>query len=147
MTKYTEVAGSRGLAPRFSVTVGLQEGYGPDGILHTEAEVAELVWAHLKAAAAAGKPFLTGAVSGGTLVYAWPEGPGAAGGGSEPQAVYSGNINPLYNADMSDEDIRAFLSGLAAELGTALGQTRVYVEFDREIWILQAEEKETPTGE
>lgn len=144
---YKMVDGSRGKAPRFAITCGLQEGYGPTTKSHTADEVVGLVETYLKECAAAGKPYLTGSVTTGTVVYAWPEGDGKAGGGNEPQTTYSGNVNPLYNSSMSREAIDEFLNGLAAVLGSALGQTRVYVEYDGDLWILQAEKSETPTGE
>ncbi len=144
---YKLVDGSRGTAPRFAITVGLQEGYGPTAKIHSVSEVIGLVLNYLKGCAASGAPYLTGSVTSGEVVYAWPEGPGTAGGGHEPQTTYGGNINPLYNAGMSRESVEVFLNGLAAELGVALGQTRVYVEFDGVLWILQVEDKETPTGE
>ena len=143
---YKLVKDSKGPAPRFAITVGLQEGYGPTAKIHTPAEVTELVLGHLKGCAAAGQPYLTGVVTTGQVVYAWPEGPGKAGGGHEPQVMYSGNVNPLYNSSLSGEEVEDFLNGLASELGEALGQTRVYVEFAGGLWILQAEDKETPTG-
>lgn len=144
---YKLVENSRGIAPKFSITVGLAEGYGPSAKIHTTDEVVGLVEKHLKDCAASGRPYLTGSVTGGDVVYAWPEGPGAAGGGHEPQATYSGNVNPLYNANMSAEQVDEFLNGLASNLGTALGQTRVYVEYIGELWILQKEDSATPTGE
>ncbi len=146
---YSLVKGSRGKAPRFAIYVGLRAGYGPNAKTHTRDEVVELVLNHLKRKAASGEEYLTGIVDDGDAeaVYAWPEGPGKAGGGHEPQVTYSGNVNPLYNASMSREAIEAFLNDLAAELGEALEQTRVYVEFAGEQWILQKEGSETPTGE
>lgn len=144
---YKTVENSRGKAPRFAITLGLQEGYGPTAKKHHVSEVIELVLGHLKECAAIGKPYLTGSVTSGEVVYAWPEGPGKSDGGREPQATYSGNVNPLYNSSMSQEAIEEFLNGLASVIGSALGQTRVYVEFDGDLWILQAEKKETPTGE
>ncbi len=144
---YKMVDGSRGKAPKFSITCGLQEGYGPTAKKHSADEVVGLVEKHLKDCAASGRPYLTGSVTTGSVVYAWPEGEGKAGGGNEPQATYSGNVNPLYNSNMTPSQIDEFLNGLAAELGSALGQTRVYVDFDGDLWILQAEKSETPTGE
>ena len=144
---YKLVEGSRGAAPAFAITVGLQEGYGPSGKTHTAGEVTALVEARLKECAAAGSTYLTGSVTTGTVVYAWPEGPGKAGGGHEPQATFSGNRNPLYNSAMTAEQVETFLNWLAAVLGSALGQTRVYVAYAGDLWILQAEEKSTPTGD
>lgn len=142
---YKNIGG--GNAPRFCITVGLAEGYGPSAKIHAASEVVELVLGHLKGCAAEGRPYLTGAVTTGEVVYAWPEGPGKAGGGHEPVARFEGEINPLYNSSMSRQAIEAFLNGLASSLGSALGQTRVYVAFAGDMWILQKEDSTTPTGE
>lgn len=147
MKKYNIVEGSRGSAPRFAITVGLQEGYGPTGKSHTADEVVTLVEEFLKECAASGRTFLTGSVTTGTVVYAWPEGPGKSGGGREPNAVYSGEKNPLYNSAMTAEQVGEFLNELATRLGSALGQTRVYVAYNGDMWILQKEKSTTPTGE
>lgn len=145
--KYKMVPSSRGLAPRFEVTSGLAEGYGPSAKLHRLEEAVEVIAAHLKECAAAGRPFLSGRLVAGEVVYAWRSEGGQAGSGHEPAAVYSGEVNPLYNASMSDQAIEAFLEGLAAAIGSALGQTRIYISLAGEMWILQREEAETPTGE
>ncbi len=144
---YKIVDGSKGERRSFAITVGLQECYGDDATVHTVEEVVPFIENHLKAAAAAGRQFLTGSVTAGTVVYAWPEGPGNAGGGNEPQAAFVGEVSPLYNADLSDEEVEVILNDLASELGSALGQTRVYVAYRDELWILQKEDTETPTGE
>ncbi len=141
------VNNSRGKAPVFAVTFGLQEGYGDSSKTHTAEEVVELIEAFLKKCAAAGRSFLTGSVTTGAVVYAWPEGQGKAGSGHESQASFTGNQNPIYNANMSQVEVESFLNDLASEVGTALGQTRVYVSFNNELWILQQEESLTPTGE
>ncbi len=144
---YKIVENSFGRAPSFAITCGLQEGYGPDAKLHTADEVVSLVETHLKECAASGRPYLTGFVTTGTIVYAWPGGEGKAGGGHEPQATYGGEKNPLYNSSVTDEQVAEFLNGLASVLGAALGQTRVYVAYDGDMWILQKEGSSTPTGE
>lgn len=144
---YKMVEKSRGVAPRFGITVGLQEGYGSSAKTHTSDEVVGLVEAHLKKCAASGQSFLTGSVTTGAVVYAWPEGEGKSGGGHEPNAVYSGEVNPLYNSGMKPESVEEFLNGLATVLGSALGQTRVYVAYNGDMWILQKKDASTPTGE
>ena len=144
---YKTVPGSRGERRSFQITVGLAEGYGPTAKTHAPAEVVELVLGHLKTRAADGRPYLTGTVSAGEVVYAWPEGPGKSGGGREPNATYSGEVSPLYNKDLGDEQVVEILNDLASELGSALGQTRVYVAFGHETWVLQKEDTATPTGE
>ena len=138
------VQNSRGVAPRFAITVGLQEGYGPSAKIHSADEVISLVEAHLKECASTGRPYLTGSVTAGTVVYAWLEGEGSAGGGHEPAACYSGEVNPRYNAGMTPKAVEEFLNGLAECLGVALGRPMVYVAFKGEIWILQREESATP---
>lgn len=146
---YQEVAGSRGPRQQFTVTCGLQEGYGPSGRLHALTEATEVVFGELKAAAAEGRPYLTGTILAGEVVYAWPEGPGQAGGGHEPVVVYSGEVNPLYNADLLDDRdaVVEILNALAAALGAALGQTRIYLAYDGELWVLEREAASTPTGD
>lgn len=143
---YKVFPNSRGPRRSFCVGFGLQEGYG-NARLHSKDEVVDLIESHLKMRAAGGQSYLTGTVTEGQVVYAWPEGPGQAGGGNESQALYSGEVSPLYNAGLSDEEAEVILNDLASEIGSALGQTRVYIAYRDETWILQAEESETPTGE
>ena len=139
------VSGSRGTRRSFTITCGLQEGYG-EGKNHPFEEAVEIALGWMKGKAATGQPFLTGTVATGEVVYAWPDGQGKAGGGHEPAAIVTGEVSPLYNAAMTDEEAAALLKDLATNLGSALGQTRVYVAYRDEIWILQAEDKTTPTG-
>ncbi len=140
------VPGSKGARRSFAVTCGLQEGY-EDGTLHTFQEAVEVALEWMRGRAAAGEQYLTGTFVQGEVVFAWPEGPGKAGGGHEATVIYQGEVSPIYNAGMTDEEAVEILNDLAAHLGTALGQTRVYVALCDQIWILQAEETETPTGE
>ncbi len=135
-------------APEFKIMLGLREGYGPDAKEHTLDEVVSLIEAYLKASAIAGQPYLTGMVIGGTAVYAWADQrSGQSGSGNEPQVIYQGNKIPLYHSGLLEEEVRDLLTELADYLGAALGQTRVYVTYGESMWIRQAEESETPTGE
>lgn len=135
-------------APEFKIMCGLREGYGPDAKEHTLDEVVSLIEAYLKACAVAGQPYLTGMVIGGTAVYAWADQrSGQSGSGNEPQVIYQGNKIPLYHSGLLEEEVRDLLTELADYLGAALGQTRVYVTYGESMWIRQAEESETPTGE
>jgi len=144
---YKIVENSKGKAPRFAITIGLQEGYGPTAKKHEINQVINLIEEYLRECAASGRPYLTGSIMTGTVVYAWPEGLGKAGGGHEPQATYSGEKNPLYNSAMTEKEVISFLNGIAEKLGSALGQTRVYIAYDGDMWILQKEDTATPTGE
>lgn len=145
---YVKVGSKTALRRPFTITLGLSEGYGETIKLHTREEVVEAALAYMKEKASAGQPYLTGTVSAvGTVVYAWPEGPGKSGGGTEANVTFSGEISVLYNADTSDEEAEAILNEIAGHLGSVLGQTRVYVAYRDKTWVLQAEKTETPTGE
>ena len=149
MNSYKVIPDSVGARKSFTVTAALREGYGPSGVTHTQEEAVEAILQSLKARAAAGKPFLTGTVCAGEVVYAWPEGAGKAGGGHEPTIQYTGEVNPLYNKDLLDdrEAVVAILNELGAALGAALGQTRIYLAYDGQMWILEKEKAVTPTGD
>ena len=144
---YKIVCGSRGPKRSFVVTVGLREGYGSDAVAHPIDAAVEAAMEWMKARASHGQSFLTGTVTSGEVVYAWPEAPGQAGGGHEPTAIFSGEVSPLYAGHLSDEEVEVMLNELASHLGQILGQTRVYVAYRDETWVLQAEETATPTGE
>lgn len=144
---YKLVVGSRGERREFKITWGLAEGYGLTAKLHTPEEVVSMVETYLKNKAAGEESYLTGTVTTGTVVYAWPEGKGQAGSGHEPNAVYSGEVSPLYNSGLSDEFVGKILNEMAGQIGGQLGQTRVYVAFGHETWVLQKEDTSTPTGE
>jgi len=131
----------------FSILLGLAEGYGSEGKIHDEFKVVEVALAWMKDRAADGKPYLTGMVSKGTVVYAWPDGPGKVGGGFESSVEFRGEVSPLYNANLSNGEVIVLLFELARILGAALGQNRIYIVYCDKMWILQQESSETPTGE
>lgn len=144
---YKEFPKSRGLRRSFTVTCGLAEGYGETAKTHDPIEVEETLMNWMKTRAAMGQSFLTGTVILGQVVYAWPDGPGKSGGGHESTAIFSGEISPLYNSTMTDDEVVDLLNDLAEVLGQAFGQTRIYVAYRDEAWIIQKEETATPTGE
>jgi len=143
---YKMVKGSRGEARIFSLTVGLKEGY-ESSTVHTVEEAVTLIENYLKQRAAENKPFLTGIITSGMVVYAWPEGQGQAGGGNEPEIIFSGEVTPLYLSSLKDTEVEEFLNDIAAYLGEKLNQTRIYLRYKSEVWILQREDSTTPTGE
>ena len=131
----------------FSVAFGLQEGYAQGARVHSFEEATMALKEWMVRRAASGKDFLTGTLSAGEVVYAWPDGPGKAGSGSEPCAVFAGEVSVLYAAHLSDQVAEEILDDLASEVGRALGQTRVYVSYLDMTWVLQTEQTQTPTGE
>ena len=145
---------SRGQKVSFSITVGLQEGYGDDGRLHTSEEVIAAYHAWAEARARQERPFLTGTATQGVVAYAyaWKNEDGSVGGtggGQEPNIAFAGELSHLYNEPLIANLALAeeVLNELASVLGTATGQTRIYVSLGQENWVIQAEGKETPTGE
>lgn len=146
--KYKVVPAKSYVCRSFKIVVGLQEGYSTTGKVHTVDEVVQAALEWMKSRADAGQDFLTGTVVAGTVVYAWrPNGPSKAGGGYEPVAEFHGEVSPLYAAHLTDGEVKVMLDEFAATLGRALGQTRVYVAYRNETWVLQAEQTVTPTGE
>lgn len=131
----------------FEITVGLKEGYGDEGKTHGLEEAVDLTVEWLKTRAASSMLFLPGTFLQGDVCYAWPESPGSAGGGHEPVVVYRGEVNPLYNANTTDEEAKSALIELASFLGSKFGQVRVYLVYCDEVILLQAEKGVTPTGE
>jgi hypothetical protein len=145
--EYKEVVGSRGPRRDFKITWGLSEGYAPHTKIHSVEEVISFVEEHLKTRAAKGMSYLTGSITTGVVVYAWPDGKGQAGGGHEPVVMYGGEVSHLYNSGLSDDVVRFLLDEMAIEIGRKLGQNRVYVAYRDEVWVFQKEEETTPTGE
>jgi hypothetical protein len=143
---YRVIEESVGKAPSFAITVGLREGYESSSKTHTIGRVIFLMESFLKSCAAERRPFLTGVVTTGEVVYAWPLETGGALSSHEPVAIFSGEKNPLYNSAMSDHQAVEWLLNLASHLGEELGQTRVYVVYDGHMRILQKDGAKHPTG-
>jgi hypothetical protein len=147
MATYQIIDASLGDRRSFVITAGLRVGYGETATTYSVDVAIQATLNWMKQRASQEQPFLTGMVTSGDVVYAWPEGPGKAGGGHEPTILFSGEVSPLYGGNLSDSEVISMLTDLAAELGNALGQTRVYIAYCDKVWIIQAEETETPTGE
>src|SRR3989344_3670440 len=126
----------------FELTVGLRPGYGPRTNTHPFPRVIGIVTGHLKACAAAKKPYLSGMIVGGEMCYAWAEPSGVIEGRNEPCAVYRGEVSPLYNAEMTDEAALTWLTGLADLLAESLNQTRIYIAYGDKLHIFQRDGRE-----
>jgi hypothetical protein len=145
---YARVPSSTQIKRSFAITLGLVEGYGKTGKTHTRDEVCLEVASYLRRHAQSTSPFLSGVVSSvGDVVYAYTDGAGNAHGCHEPVITYSGDVSVLYAADLVDVEIADMLNDMAGHLGGFLGQTRVYVSFRDLAWVLQREDKTTPTGD
>lgn len=140
--KYNKVSGSHSTRRSFCITVGLRKGYEANAVTFDADTVVQAAMAWMSRRAEAKQPFLTGTVTNGTVVYAW-----LGGSGNEPVAQFSGEVSPLYNGTLTNDEAKVLLNELAAELGSALQQTRVYIAYCDETWMIQAEASFTPTDE
>ena len=133
---YRIVEDSRGPRRDFKVTVGLREGWDAEGRVYDVSEAARVARAWMRRRVAAGLPALSGMFTRGEVTYAWPRPDGSAGSDREPVAIFSGEAVPAYLGHLDDAAVEAMLNELAAELGAALGQERLYVSFHGQTWIL-----------
>jgi hypothetical protein len=86
----------------------------------------------------AGQPALSGMFTRAEVTYAWPRPDGTVGSDREPVALFTGEAVHAYLGQLPDSVIEAMLNELSIELGTALGQERIYVAFADRTWILDA---------
>jgi hypothetical protein len=137
-----------GSGPRrsFQLSFGMQAGYGDDAKVYNLDDAKAALHGWMEQRIAAEKPYLTGQLMAAQTVYAWPEGEGKAGKGEEPGGVFVGEVSVLYEADRSDEEVVEQLNELASALGAAMEQTRVYVAYRDETWVMEREDASTPTG-
>ena len=135
---YVLVPGSRGLRRDFRISVGLREGWDAEGRVFDVSEAARTARAWMKRRVEAGLPALSGMFARAEVAYAWPRPDGTAGSDREPVALFSGEAVHAYLGHLPDSEIETMLNELAAELGAALGQERLYVAFGERTWILDA---------
>ena len=100
MSDYEVVANSRGPRREFRITVGLREGYDPEGRVYDLSEASKIALRWMTDRAAAGKPFLSGMFTRGEVAYAWRNEDGGVGRDREPVAIFTGEAIPLYAGDL-----------------------------------------------
>lgn len=110
---------------RAEINLGLKKGYG--GFLQEKQEVIDFLKESYRKAIAAGGTYIPVGVQQTEIVYAYPtdNGPFAD---AEPALTLFSDKNPLY-AVQSDEDWKAEVERLAAELAGKFQQYRVYVSY------------------
>jgi hypothetical protein len=143
---YSVVAGSLGPRRDFRISVGLREGWDADGRVFDVSEAVRTARAWMKRRVESGQPALSGMFTRAEVTYAWPRPDGTVGSDREPVALFTGEAVHAYLGHLSNEAIEAMLNELSIELGTALGQERIYVAFADRTWILDAGERKTPTS-
>ena len=135
---YLIVEGSEGKRRDFRISVGLREGWDEDGRVFDVSEAVRTARGWMKRRVEAGQPALSGMFARAEVTYAWPRPDGTVGSDREPVALFTGEAVHAYLGHLPDAAIEAMLNELAAELGAALGQERIYVAFAGRTWILDA---------
>lgn len=118
----------------FRITVGLREGYHPEGRVHDPGAAARITAEWISDEAAAGRTPLSAMVTGGTVIY----GGGTGGAAQEPVATVSGEVIGTPAEALSDAAVVERLDALAERLAGALGQREVIVAFVGTSWILRS---------
>jgi len=136
---YKIIPESNGRKLSFSITVGLQEGYGPTGTIHEPDELLEVIEGWMQYRLANHQHFVTGILSDPkTVVYAYmyENTPVSA---TEPVITFSGEISNLYNQELitNIHVARETVNDLASLLGKTTNQSRVYVSLGDGTWILE----------
>jgi hypothetical protein len=140
---YVVVPDSKGPRRDFRITVGLREGWDAEGRVFDVSEAVRTARAWMKRRVESGLPALSGMFARAEVTYAWPRADGTVGSDREPVALFTGEAVHAYLGHLSDDAIEAMLNELAIELGTALGQERIYVAFVDRTWILDAGDEAT----
>src|ERR1700722_1192134 len=138
---YGVVSGSLGPRRDFRITVGQREGWDADGRVFDVTKAVRTAHALMERRVDAGQPALSGMVTHAEVTYAWPRPDGTVGSDREPVALFTGEAVLAYLGHLPDDTIEAMLNDLSIELGTALGQERIYVAFADRTWILDAGER------
>ena len=138
---YVVVPGSQGPRRDFRISVGLREGWDPEGRVFDVSEAVRTARAWMKRRVEAGQPALSGMFTRAEVTYAWPRADGTVGSDREPVALFTGEAVHAYLGQLPDEAIEAMLNELAVALGAARGQERIYVAFADRTWILDAGEQ------
>jgi hypothetical protein len=82
------------------------------------------------------QPFLSGMFTHGEVAYAGSQ--GEAAHDREPVAIFTGEVLPLYAADLGDDTARMLLNELASAIGSVLEQEEVHVAYRDQTWTLKA---------
>ncbi len=129
----------------FQINIGLEEGYGTNK-RHTAQDVLDLIGQWMIQRIEAGLPVITGGMLlSGLMVYAWDSETTGVKVNQEDAVLFVGEVNPLYSGDLEDVQVREILFDLAGNLGDQLNQTRMYVMYLDEIFILQNDKAVHPT--
>ena len=136
MKSFSLVPTSEGPRREFKITWGLRAGYGPSGRIYDLEETIRAAHRWTREPDARAEPFLSGMLTRGEVVFAGSE--TEAAHDREPVAVFTGEVLPLYAADIDDDTVRILLNELASEIGSVLEQEEVHVAYCDRTWTLKA---------
>ena len=136
MNIFSLVPTSEGLRREFKITWGLRAGYGPSGRIYDLEEAIRAAHRWMRERDARAEPFLSGMFTRGEVVYAGSE--AEAVHDREPVAIFTGEVLPLYAAEIDDDAVRILLNELASEIGRILEQEEVRVAYRDRTWTLKA---------
>jgi hypothetical protein len=114
----------------------LRAGYGPSGPIFDLEEAIRAAHRWMRERDARAEPFLSGMFTRGEVVHAGSE--AEAAHDREPVAIFTGEVLPLYAADMDDDTVGMLLNELASEIGTILEQEEVHVAYRDRTWTLKS---------
>jgi len=137
MKSFSIIPTSEGPRREFKITWGLRAGYGPSGRIYDLEEAVRAGHRWMRKRDARAEPFLSGMFTRGEVVYAGSE--GEAPHDREPVAIFTGDVLPLYAADIGDDAVRILLNELASEIGGILDQEEVHVAYRDRAWTLKAD--------
>jgi hypothetical protein len=109
---YSVVPHSLGPRRDFRISVGLREGWDPDGRVFDVSEAVRTARAWMKRRVEAGQPALSGMFTRAEVTYAWPRPDGTVGSDREPVALFTGEAVHAYLGHLSDATIEAMLNEL-----------------------------------
>jgi hypothetical protein len=87
---YVVVDGSDGPRRDFRISVGLREGWDPEGRVFDVSEAVRTARAWMRRRVEAGEPTLSGMFTRAEVTYAWPRDDGTVGSDREPVALFTG---------------------------------------------------------
>ena len=141
--KYILVPTRTNVRRSFKIICGLREGYNVNAKICEGKGVIDAVHQWMKKRAQKDEPFLTGSFSREVLTYTW-KGAENNNDAPEPAIVFQGEVSIAHNPQMEDKEAIELLNEIAIIIATSTKQTRIYVAYGDEIWILQEEGKDSP---
>ena len=136
MKSFSIVPTSEGPRREFKITWGLRAGYGPWGRIYDLEEAIRAAHRWMRERDTRAEPFLSGMFTRGEVVCAGSE--AEAAHDREPVAIFTGEVLPLFAANINDDAVRILLNELASEIGSVLEQEEVHVAYRDRTWTLKA---------